>query len=131
MTSSYRAVAAATEMRERHRVAWSELFESYDAVLAPVMPTAAIPHDTDRPVHERVTDVDGTAVPHPVAAAGACAVGASLLPVLAMPTGLGASSGLPVGVQVIGPFLGDLRLLRLGEVIAEATGTGFVPPPGT
>jgi Asp-tRNA(Asn)/Glu-tRNA(Gln) amidotransferase A subunit family amidase len=45
-----------------------------------------------------------------------------------MPTGLG-TSGLPVGVQAVGPFLGDLRLLRVGDVIADATGTGFVPPP--
>ena len=94
------------------------------------MPTVAIPHDTERPLNERVIDVDGTPVSHTAAAAWACAIGAPLLPVLTMPTGLGPSSGLPVGVQVIGPFLGDLRLLRIGEIIAEATGTGFIPPAG-
>jgi amidase len=128
MTSRYRSVIIATDVRERQRVAWAEFFRNYDVVLAPVMPTAAFPHDTERPMAERMIDVDGTPVPHPTAAAWACAVGVTLMPVLTMPTGLGAS-GLPVGIQVIGPFLGDLRLLRIGEVVAEATGTGFLPPP--
>jgi len=128
MTSTHRRVVMATDMRERQRVTWADFFENYDVVLAPVMPTAAFPHDTERPLNERVIDVDGTPLPHTAAAGWACAVGVALLPVLTMATGLG-SSGLPVGVQVIGPFLGDLRLLRIAEVIAEATGTGFVPPP--
>jgi amidase len=130
MTSRYRSVLTATDIRERHRLAWAEFFGNYDVVLAPVMPTAAFPHDTERPLAERTVDVDGIPVPHPVAAAWCCAIGTTLQPVLTMATGPGPSSGLPVGVQVVGPFLGDLRLLRIGEVIAEATGTGFIPPPG-
>ena len=34
------------ETSRRQRVAWAGFFEQYDAVLAPVMPTAAFPHDT-------------------------------------------------------------------------------------
>jgi amidase len=37
--------------------------------------------------------------------------------------------GLPVGVQVIGPFLSDLRLLRIAELFDAAAGPGFTPPP--
>jgi amidase len=128
VTSRYRSVVFATDMRERQRLAWAEFFENYDVVLAPVMPTAAFPHDTDRPLDERTIDVDGVQLPHQAAATWCCAIGGALLPVLTMPTGLG-TSGLPVGVQAVGPFLGDLRLLRVGDVIADATGTGFVPPP--
>jgi amidase len=128
MTSRFRSVLIATDIRERQRAAWAEFFGHYDIVLAPVMPTAAFPHDTERPLAERAIDVDGTPVPHPAAAAWCCAIGTTLQPVLTMPTGLGAS-GLPVGVQVIGPFLADLRLLRIAEVVAEATGTGFIAPP--
>jgi Asp-tRNA(Asn)/Glu-tRNA(Gln) amidotransferase A subunit family amidase len=34
-----------------------------------------------------------------------------------------------VGVQVIGPFLSDLRLLRIAEILDAAVGQGFIPPP--
>ena len=56
-------------------------------VLAPVMPTAAFPHDVDRPIVERTVDVDGTPVPHLVAMAWCGAVGSVLLPVVTLPTG--------------------------------------------
>jgi amidase len=128
MTSRYRSVVRATDIRERQRAAWAEFFENYDVVLAPAMPTAAFPHDTEGPLAKRTVDVDGTPVPHSVSTAWCCAIGVTLLPVLTMPTGLGAS-GLPVGVQAIGPFLADLRLLRAGEIMASATGIGFTPPP--
>jgi amidase len=128
MTGRYRSVVVATDIRERQRAVWAEFFENYDVVLAPVMPTVAFPHDTDRPLTERMIDVDGTPVPHAASTAWCCAIGGTLLPVLTMPTGVGAS-GLPVGVQAIGPFLADLRLLRIGEIMADATGIGFTPPP--
>jgi len=51
-----------------------------------------------------------------------------LLPVVTVPAGVTAD-GLPAGVQVVGPFLSDLRLLRLAELIDAAAGPGFTPPP--
>jgi amidase len=75
-----------------------------------------------------VLDVDGVTVPHFAAAAWCCAIGAMLLPVVTLPTGL-TQGGLPVGVQVIGPFLSDLRLLRIAELLDAAAGPGFSPPP--
>jgi amidase len=130
MASRYRTVMYATEARQRQRAAWADFFGRYDAVLAPVMPTAAFPHDTDRPIAERVLDVDGAAVPHLIAAAWCCAVGSALLPVVALPVGPG-QAGLPVGVQVIGPFLSELRLLRIAEILDVAAGPGFSSPPLT
>jgi amidase len=128
MTSRYREWAVAAEHRAHHRAAWARFFEQYDVVLAPVMPTVAFPHDTGRPLEERVIDVDGVGLPHFAAAAWVGAIGAVLLPVVTLPAGPGAS-GLPVGVQVVGPFLSDLRLLRIAELMAAAAGAGFVPPP--
>ncbi len=97
-------------------------------VLAPVMPTAAFPHDVDRPMTERILDVDGTPVAHLVAMAWCGAVGSVLLPVVTLPTGP-TPDGLPVGIQVIGPFLSDRRLLRIAGLVDEAAGPGFTPPP--
>ena len=128
MTSRHRSWVNAVELRQHQRVAWAQFFEQYDVVLAPVMPTAAFPHDTDRPLAERVLDIDGIAVPHYVAAAWCCAIGAMLLPAVTLPAGLN-QAGLPVGIQVIGPFLADVRLLRIAEILDAAAGPGFVPPP--
>jgi len=129
LASRYRDVLAATDRRQRQRTAWTEFFRRYDVLLAPVMPVAAFPHDTDRPFEARMVDVDGIAVPHPLAAAWVCAIGVMLLPVVTLPVGL-TESGLPVGVQVVGPFLSDLRLLRIAEMLDAAAGPGFSAPPG-
>jgi amidase len=128
MASRYRTWAVANGLRQRQRALWSTFFEDYDVVLAPVMPTAAFAHDTERSIMERVLDVDGTDVPHALAMAWCGAIGAMLLPVVTLPTGPTAD-GLPVGVQVIGPYLSDLRLLALAETIDTAAGPGFIRPP--
>jgi amidase len=128
MASRFRDVQAATDRRQHQRVAWAEFFGDYDVVLTPVMPVAAFPHDTDGPFDERMLDVDGVPVPHYLAAAWLCAIGVMLLPVVTLPVGL-TEAGLPVGVQLVGPFLSDLRLLRIAELAEEAAGPGFIPPP--
>jgi amidase len=128
LASRYRSWARANANRQRQRAAWAALFQHYDVVLAPVMPTTAFPHDTDRPITDRVLDVDGTAIPHLIAMAWCGAIGSVLLPVVTLPIGR-TPAGLPVGVQVIGPFLSDLRLLQIAELLQAAAGTAFTPPP--
>jgi hypothetical protein len=49
------------------------------------------------------------------------------LPATAIPTGF-APDGLPVGVQIVGPWLEDRTPLKLAELIEREFG-GFVPPP--
>jgi len=127
LAGRYRSWARANAVRQHQRAAWAELFKHYDVVLAPVMPTTAFPHDTGRPITERVLDVDGAAIPHLIAMAWCGAVGSVLLPVVTLPIGP-TPAGLPVGVQVIGPFLSDLRLLRIAELLQAAAGTGFTSP---
>jgi amidase len=128
IASRYRTWAVANGLRQRQRALWATFFEDYDVVLAPVMPTAAFAHDTERPIMERVMDVDGVELSHTLAMAWCGAIGAVLLPVVTVPTGP-TPDGLPVGVQVIGPYLSDLRLLALAEALVAAAGPGFTPPP--
>jgi amidase len=130
LASRYRSWARANSVRQDQRAAWASLFRQYDVVLAPVMPTTAFPHDTVRPITDRVLDVDGVAVPHLVAMAWCGAIGSVLLPVVTLPAGP-TPEGLPVGIQVIGPFLSDLRLLAIAELLEAAAGTGFARPPLT
>jgi len=128
LTSRYRTWARANDLRQHQRVAWATFFDQWDVVLAPVMPTPAFLHDTDRPLGDRLLDVDGVPVQSVVATAWCCAIGTVLLPVVTLPTGH-TSTGLPVGIQVIGPFLSDLRLLQIAGVLDHAAGPGFTPPP--
>jgi amidase len=37
--------------------------------------------------------------------------------------------GLPVGIQILGPYLEDATPIRLAALLAEVAG-GFTPPPG-
>jgi amidase len=128
LASRYRSWARANANRQRQRAAWATLFQRYEVVLAPVMPTTAFPHDIAGTIADRVLDVDGTAVPHLIAMAWCGAIGSALLPVVTLPIGP-TPAGLPVGIQVIGPFLSDLRLLQIAELLQAAAGTGFTPPP--
>jgi len=128
LTSRYRSWLRADDRRQHERAAWASFFEDYDVVLAPVMPCAAFPHDTERSLAERVLDIDGVVVQHLVASTWCGAIGSVLLPVVTLPTG-STQSGLPVGVQVIGPFLSDLRLLKIASLLDDAAGPGFTPPP--
>ena len=49
------------------------------------------------------------------------------LPSTAIPTGF-SPDGLPVGVQIVGPWLEDRTPLKLAELIEREFG-GFKPPP--
>ncbi len=53
--------------------------------------------------------------------------GMAYLPSTVPPIGLGAS-GLPIGIQVVGPYGADYRTIRLAAHIAEQCGGYQVPP---
>jgi amidase len=129
LAGRYRSWARADEVRQRQRAAWADLFERYDLVLAPVMPTAAFPHDVKGEITDRVVDVDGTAVPHMIMMAWMGAIGSVLLPVVTVPV-RPTPANLPVGVQIIGPYLSDRRLLGMARLLDDVAGAGFTPPPG-
>ncbi|WP_293029180.1 amidase family protein [Pandoraea sp.] len=50
------------------------------------------------------------------------------LPAASVPIGV-SSQGLPIGVQIVGPFLADRTLLKLAQMM-EAEFGGFVAPAG-
>ena len=49
------------------------------------------------------------------------------LPATSAPVAV-ASDGLPVSIQIVGPFLGDYTTIRFAELLADVRG-GFVPHP--
>jgi amidase len=115
---------------ERARIGrrWAALFREFDVVLAPISPTPAFPHDHSNPQEARRLSIDG--VPHgyldQVVYAGIATL--TGLPATAAPLGR-SKSGLPVGVQIVGPFLEDRTPLAFAAHLEREFG-GFTPPPG-
>lgn len=93
------------DAQARNEATWSELFETYDYVLAPPAPILAFEH-REEPVFKGEIDIDGT--PRRAADALAWAGLATFpnLPATVLP--VGESNGLPCGLQVIGRQWADL-----------------------
>ncbi len=127
MTIRHRDWARANEVRHQHRQRFAEVFDRYDVLLAPVMPTAAFPHDTGTELPLRTVDVDGEARSYLEGIYWNGAFGALLLPVAVPPVGRTAA-GLPVGVQVVAPFLHDRTAIAVAGHLERLLG-GFVAPP--
>jgi amidase len=124
---SHRDWVIADGGRTRLRVQWRELFKTFDAVICPVMPTPAYPHDHSEPQEARRIKIDGKDHVYPDQLAWAGIATLPGLPATAIPTGF-SPDGLPVGVQIVGPWLEDRTPLKLAELIEREFG-GFVPPP--
>lgn len=112
--------------RSRLQAQWRELFRSYDAVICPIMPTPAYPHDHSADQEQRRIKIDGKDHVYPDQLAWPGIATLPGLPSTAIPTGF-APDGLPVGVQIVGPWLEDRTPLKLTELIEREFG-GFVPP---
>jgi amidase len=115
------------ERRTRLRWAWRDFFQSWDVLIAPIMPTTAFPHD-HRPEGQRTITIDGQTRPYFSQTFWAGLSGVSHLPSTVIPTGP-AEDGLPVGVQLIGAPFSDMALIDLAEKLEEM-GFRFQPPPG-
>jgi amidase len=106
--------------RTRIRAQLRALFEAFDAVLCPVFGCAAFPHVTEPDWGKRTLTIDGH--PTPYGAQGAWAGLASLggLPATVAPAGRTAD-GLPLGVQIVGPYGEDRSTLALAGILAGLT----------
>lgn len=113
--------------RSRLRAQWRELFKTYDTVICPIMPTPAYPHDHSDDQEKRRIKIDGNDHIYPDQLAWPGIATLPGLPSTAIPTGF-APDGLPVGVQIVGPWLEDRTTLKLAELIEREFG-GFKPPP--
>jgi amidase len=124
---SHRDWVMADGARARLRAQWRELFGSFDAVVCPLMPTPAYPHDHSADQESRRIRIDDTDHLYPDQLAWPGIATLPGLPATALPIGL-SPEGLPVGVQIVGPWLEDRTPLKLAELIEREFG-GFVPPP--
>jgi aspartyl-tRNA(Asn)/glutamyl-tRNA(Gln) amidotransferase subunit A len=99
----------AQQVRTLIRQEFAQTFEKFDALVTPTSPTVAFKsgEKMDDPVAMYLSDVCTI----PVNIAG--------LPAISVPGGM--SEGLPVGLQFIGPQMGDGTVLRVAHAYEQAT----------
>jgi len=115
------------EMQAQMRAKWADFFDTYDAVLMAVVPVAAFPHDQQTNFHARRLTVNGQERPYLDLVSWAGLPLVSYLPGTAVPVGR-TESGLPVGVQIVGPYLEDFTTIAIARMLEEEL-DGFSPPP--
>ncbi len=113
--------------REEFRHSYAEFFKDWDVLLAPNHLGPAFPHD-ESPRKERTFDINGKKVPYGLGLVYPALCNFTGMPGTAFPVGLN-SSGLPLSLQAIGPYLEDHTGMRFTGLVAQEFG-GFQAPPG-
>jgi amidase len=116
------------ERRLQMRKRCEEFFKSWDAILLPVMPCPAILHDHSEPLASRMVAVGGERRSYWELNAWMAPAGACYLPATVVPVGRLANR-LPVGIQIVGPYLEDRTTLDLGKHLLAMLG-GCPKPAG-
>lgn len=127
MTASHAEWMAADERRNKAGAQIRTVFDKFDVIVAPIAPVTAFPHNHKPFNARRLVCSNGLKVPYSSMLQWISLATALGLPATAVPAGL-AASGLPVGVQIIGPRGGDSKTLAVAQAIDENIG-GFEPPP--
>jgi amidase len=116
------------ERRQQMRRRCEEFFKDWDAILLPVMPCPAIPHDRSEPLASRTVMVGGEQRSYWNLNAWMAPAGTCYLPATVVPVGR-VGGRLPVGIQIVGPFLEDRTTLHLGKHLLAMFG-GCPKPSG-
>ena len=117
------------EERERVRQAWRRFFVDVDVLLCPVSITPAFPHVPAGSLYGRRTavDIDGQPRPYSDLSCWTSFIGFAHLPATVAPAGL-TTEGLPVGIQIVAPFLEDRTAIDVARRLADVVGGYQVPP---
>jgi amidase len=126
MVATPRDLAWAYTEQQAHKDVLTNFFNDYDAVLMPITMVAAFAHMHTPSFPERVLSVDGKTVPYPALLNWIGPATALHAPALAVPAGQTAT-GLPVGVQLMGPWHKEDRLFDLAAALEGQMG-GFKAP---
>jgi amidase len=126
---SHRDWLEADVVRRRIQRQWSLLFREWDVMLYPSASVPAFPNDHSTPIEARRLEIDGKRYPYYDALfvwadpAATCGLPATVAPIDRSP------AGLPIGAQIIGPYLEDRTTIAFAELLEREFG-GFIPPPG-
>jgi amidase len=115
------------ERRQQIRARWADLFERVDVLLCPIAATAAFPHDHDPDQMARPVPVNGEERVGFETLVWAGLVGMAYLPSCVVPVGKTAE-GMPVGIQVVAPYLEDRTALDVARRLHAMVGDIGAPP---
>ena len=126
--SSVKEFQDALWRRAQAQEAWREYFRNIDAFLIPPSFVPAFPHDHRSPMKSRVLQTPEGPRRYQelrfwISFATLCGLPATVAPVGSTP------SGLPVGVQIIGPYLEDATTIDVAGKMEKVI-RGFRAPPG-
>ncbi len=127
-TQRHRDWARANETRARLRARFAAFFRDYDVLLMPVNPVPAIAHDQSEPMFARSVQVNGVSRSYMDMLAWISPATLCFNPASVAPIGR-TRGGLPVGIQIVGPYLEDRTTIDFARWLGEICG-GFTPPPG-
>ena len=96
-------------------------------LLAPVAFVPAFKHQHDGILYTRTLTVDGTTRPYADLIVWTSQFGYVYLPSTVVPVGW-TDDGRPVGIQVVGPYLGDRTTLEFAKYVESLLGGYRVPP---
>ncbi len=119
--------------REEYRAAWRAFFQEWDVLIAPAWLRPAFEH-VDKPYPHTpasirdTIEVNGKPVLYELGVFYPSVSTLAGQPATAFPVGL-SRSGLPIGLQAIGPYLEDRTPIRFAALLARELG-GFRRPPG-
>lgn len=111
-----------------YRDQWQRYFEQVDVFLMPPAFTTAIHHDHAGTFQTRLIDTPEGKRPYMQLMPWMVTATLTGCPATVAPIGR-ASSGLPAGIQIMGPFWEDATPIQFAILLADEIG-GFVPPPG-
>jgi len=127
-TAPHKHMQRALAERMEARAAWQEYFETHDAFLLPVNFTPAFPHDHSMPFWDRMIPTPEGPRPYEDLYFWISFATYTGLPATIAPIGV-TQSGLPVGIQIIGPYLEDATPIDVAEKTEGIFG-GFRTPKG-
>jgi amidase len=100
---------------------WGDLFARFDVVLAPPLGVPAFPHIGAGAMQTATLTINGRQEKYSNQLAWAGVATFPGLPATVAPVGQ-SKGGLPISVQIIGPFLEDLTTIAVAGLLAEAMG---------
>ncbi|MFJ4703042.1 amidase family protein [Streptomyces sp. NPDC088768] len=126
-TMRHRDWCVADEARQELRATWDTYFARHDVLITPAVPTAAVPDQTNTPAPQRYITVDGQKRSFYDQTSWLNLTSAVGLPSLVLPAGT-TSAGLPLSLQIIGPYLGDRTVLEVARQLARKLPQPVRPP---
>jgi amidase len=128
------ALSSYADWQQRHfmqlatRALWQRYFEVADVFLMPVAFTVAFHHDHQGDSGTRFIETPGGKRPYVELMPWAATATLTGCPATVAPVGL-TRAGLPVGIQIMGPFWEDATPIQFAALLDREVG-GFKAPPG-